>query len=207
MIILDFTGVNGMKGESMEMPPTRPQPVYEGFGPPLSLQQSPLTAPRFVPNPVPGPPPVPQPPGPGPSAPQPPVPPTQHRPPRQWTMRQRAALGVGIGAVILIASAIGNAASSGSGQPAYVTQLQSDGYTLEDQGTLTGGEGVGYADGDNEVGAGELVVQTLSDADAQATANGMQGNSDVDVTTQGDLPILQSSSYSTIRELVTSEGW
>jgi hypothetical protein len=108
----------------------------------------------------------------------------------------------GISLVIVIIVGIHSASSS----PAYVSQLQSDGYTLERQGTLTGGQGVGYAEGDNAVGAGELVVQAKSAADAQATSNGLQGGG-FDVTTEGDMLIIQSGSYSAIQELVASNNW
>jgi hypothetical protein len=97
--------------------------------------------------------------------------------------------------------------ASESSQPPHVTQLQNDGYTLENQGTLTGGTGVGWTDGDDEVGGGELVVQEKSDADVQASTNGFQSDGSANVTTQGDLLILQTTSFSTIQELVSSEGW
>lgn len=65
---------------------------------------------------------------------------------------------------------------------------------------------IGYAMGDDPTGAGELVVQTRTATDAQATANGMTGDG-LDVTTNGDLLIVQDSSYAAIQSVVTANGW
>jgi hypothetical protein len=168
------------------VPPTRPQQVYRP-GPPF-IPARPV-APQFTP------------------AAPPPVAPPQHRAPQQswWTRQRLIAAGIAVvGGIGVIAGVI--AFTAGSSQSPYVSQLQSDGYTLVKQGGLTGGEGVGYAEGDNAAGGGELVVQAKSAADAQATANGMQGGG-FDVTTQGDMLVIQSGSYSAIQELVANNNW
>lgn len=185
------------------MMPTRPQRAYDPNVPPAQPTFTPAQptftrgfAPQMPPQPVPfGPPP--QFTG-G-------YPPPTHRRPRN-TRRNIMITGSVIFAVAVALVVLGHS-SSPSGPP-YVTQLQKDGYTLTQQGTLTGGEGIGWAEGNSGTGAGELVVQAKSTDDAQGMVNALQGNSDgAAVTSDGDLLIIQNGSYSAISALVSSEGW
>lgn len=179
------------------VPPTRPQQVYRP-GPAFTPAQP--VAPQFTRAPQLSPPAHHQ------QVPLPPPPTAQHRAPRQGNRKELTIAGAVIGGISLVIVIIVAVHSSSS--PAYVSQLSSDGYTLTHQGTLTGGEGIGYAEGDNATGAGELVVQTKTADDAQATANGLQGNSDgADVATDGSMLIIQDNSYAVIQSVVTSNGW
>lgn len=167
-----------------EIRPTRAEQVYI---PPAQPQFTPRQ-PQFTPPPAP------------PYTPSPP----QHRAPSQRMRKELVIAGAVIGVIALVTIIIVSVHSPSS--PAYVSQLKSDGFTLERQGTLTGGAGVGYAEGDNAAGGGELVVQAKSAADARATASGMQGGG-FDVTTEGDMLVIQAGSYTSIQALVTGNGW
>lgn len=122
---------------------------------------------------------------------------------RRWSTKQRLLAGAGVAAIVLV---IGIIAGGQSSQSPYVAQLQGDGYTVTQQGALSGGEGIGYAEGDNASGAGELVVQTKSDADAQAAVAAAQNDGAI-AAANGDLLIIQDSSYATIQQLVADSDF
>jgi hypothetical protein len=182
----------------MEMPSTRPQPVYrEPLPPPAYPQGYAPPAPQFVPNP----PPV--------QSPPPPVPQPQHRAPRQgWTTEKRLWAG-GIAVFVIGVAAIGVAATSGSsgggganGATGVLSpagqQVQQDGYGSIQQTSVNG---LPVALGTNSAGGQEL-VETWPNATQASEALASTQDTDVmtgnytnitGLSTNGDLLIIDGS--------------